>query len=106
MSKTQMRLLETAGLTSLENSAFLYRAINHKLRRRMIELVHANKRVTVTEIHKKLRLNQSKVSQHLAILRTANILISEREGKFIFYSVNYNRIKSLHHQSEALLKKS
>jgi DNA-binding transcriptional ArsR family regulator len=105
MPETSMRLLERAGMTSLKNTAGVYRAINHKLRRRIIELLHKNRRLTVTRISKKLRLNQSRASQHLAILRAANIVISEREGTFIFYSVNYNRLGSLHQYSEFLLEK-
>jgi DNA-binding transcriptional ArsR family regulator len=35
---------------------------------------------------------QSVASQHLAILRRAGIVITKREGKFIFYGVNNKRI--------------
>jgi DNA-binding transcriptional ArsR family regulator len=104
MSETSILLLEPTSITSLKHTASIYRAINHKLRRQIIELLHKNKRLTVNAIYKKLKLDQSRTSQHLAILRSANILISEREGIFIFYSVNYNRLKSLHYQSECLLK--
>jgi DNA-binding transcriptional ArsR family regulator len=104
MRQTSMQLLEPAGMISLKKSAGFYRAINHKLRRQIIELLHKNKRLKVTDIVIKLKLEQSQTSQHLAILRAANIVTTEREGKFIYYSVNYTRIQSLHHQGERLLK--
>ena len=40
-------------------------------------------------------LEQSVASQHLAILRKAGIVNTERDGKFIFYTVNYKRIDEI-----------
>lgn len=49
--------------------------------------------MTVTEIYVKLRLEQSVASQHLAILQaSAGVVQTERNGKFIFYSVNRSRL--------------
>jgi len=75
-----------------KKAALILRAINHKLRQQMVKLLDDNKKMTVTEIYVKLRLEQSVASQHLAILRRAGIVITEREGKFIHYSVNHARI--------------
>ncbi len=68
------------------------RAINHKLRQQIVKLLEENKRMNVTDIYVKLRLEQSVASQHLAILRRANIVITERDGKFIHYALNHSRI--------------
>ena len=76
----------------MKKAAMILRAMNHKLRQQMIQLLDESKKMTVTDIYVKLRLEQSVASQHLAILRRAGIVITEREGKFIYYSVNYNRI--------------
>lgn len=76
----------------MKKAAMILRAMNHKLRQQMIKLLDENKKMTVTDIYVKLRLEQSVASQHLAILRRAGIVITEREGKFIYYSVNYARI--------------
>ena len=76
----------------LRKAALVLRAVNHKLRQRMLDLLDENKRMTVTEIYVKLRLEQSVASQHLAILRSAGVVQTERNGKFIFYSVNRNRL--------------
>jgi DNA-binding transcriptional ArsR family regulator len=80
----------------IKKAALIFRAINHPLRRQMLQLLHENARMTVTEIYIKLRLEQSVASQHLAILRKAGMVNTEREGKFIFYSVNYQRLKQVH----------
>jgi DNA-binding transcriptional ArsR family regulator len=40
-------------------------------------------------------LEQSVASQHLAILRKAGVLATERDGKFIYYKLNEDRIKEI-----------
>lgn len=79
----------------LKKAALVLRAMNHKLRQQMIKMLDENKRLTVTEIYVKLRLEQSVASQHLAILRRAGIVVTQRDGKFIYYTVNYNRISEV-----------
>jgi DNA-binding transcriptional ArsR family regulator len=99
--------IESQGL---RKGAMVFRAINHSLRRQMLELIHQSARMTVTEIYIKLRLEQSVVSQHLAILRKAGFVQTERQGKFIFYAVNYERVKQIHKTaqdlSESVLEKN
>ncbi|WEK36615.1 MAG: metalloregulator ArsR/SmtB family transcription factor [Candidatus Pseudobacter hemicellulosilyticus] len=70
----------------------ILRALNHKLRQQILKLIDEHKRLTVTEIYVRLRLEQSVASQHLAILRRAGIVKTERDGKFIYYSVNSARV--------------
>ena len=88
----------------LKKAALILRAINHKLRQQIMKLVHQNGKMTVTEIYVKLRLEQSVASQHLAILRKAGFVNTARDGKFIFYSVNYDRLDSVHSIVHDLLK--
>ena len=88
----------------LKKAALVLRAINHKLRQQILKLIHQNERMTVTEIYVKLRLEQSVASQHLAILRKAGYVSTFRDGKFIYYSVNYERLQEVHTYSQNLLK--
>jgi len=78
-----------------KKAAMILRAINHKLRQSIIKLLESNGKLTVTEIYVKLRLEQSVASQHLAILRKAGIVKTEREGKFIYYSLDKKRIAKI-----------
>ena len=80
---------------NIKKAAMVLRALNHKLRQQILKTVHENKRIDVTDIYVKLRLEQSVASQHLAILRKAGILSTERFGKFIFYSINSSRIEEI-----------
>jgi len=79
----------------LRRAVLTLRAVNHKLRKQMIELLEEHKKLTVTEIYVKLRLEQSVASQHLAILRRAGVVKTERDGKFIYYSLNKDRIAEI-----------
>ncbi len=75
-----------------KKASLILRALNHKLRQQMVKIIDEHKTITVTELYVKLRLEQSVASQHLAILRRAGIVITKRDGKFIHYTVDYNRI--------------
>jgi DNA-binding transcriptional ArsR family regulator len=82
-------------LYNLKKAAMVLRAINHKLRQQVLKLIDENGKMTVTEIYVKLRLEQSVASQHLAILRKAGFVKTERDGKFIYYAVNTERLEEL-----------
>jgi DNA-binding transcriptional ArsR family regulator len=87
----------------LKKAALVLRAMNHKLRQQMIKLLDESERMTVTEIYVKLRLEQSVASQHLAILRRAGIVITQRDGKFIYYAINYGRVVEVNQFVEDLV---
>ncbi|MBI5857896.1 MAG: helix-turn-helix transcriptional regulator [Sphingobacteriales bacterium] len=83
------------NLLEVKKAALIIRAVNHKLRQQMLKLIDEQGKITVTDLYQKLFLEQSVVSQHLAILRKAGFVKTAREGKFIFYSINANRFGEL-----------
>ena len=85
-------LILKIDLHNLKKAALVLRAVNHKLRQQILKLIDEHGRVTVTELYVKMRLEQSVASQHLAILRKAGFVKTVRDGKFIYYSVNINRM--------------
>lgn len=91
-------------LLQLKKAALILRAINHKLRQQILKLIHQKEKITVTEIYVKLRLEQSVASQHLAILRKAGFVTTVRDGKFIYYSVNNQRLQEVNRFAQDLLK--
>jgi DNA-binding transcriptional ArsR family regulator len=102
----EMLLAEPAlaiDLVTVKKAALIFRAVNHPLRQHMLQLLHKNARMTVTDLYVKLRLEQSVTSQHLAILRQACFVNTERNGKHIFYSVNYQQLVKIHTVSGELL---
>jgi len=82
-------------LLNVKKAGLIIRAVNHKLRQQILKLIDESGKITVTELYVKLRLEQSVASQHLAILRKAGFVKTVRDGKFIYYSVNTDRLKEL-----------
>jgi DNA-binding transcriptional ArsR family regulator len=85
----------TIDVNQLKKAAIILRAINHKLRLQILKLIHTKQQIIVSDIYSKLRLEQSVTSQHLAILRRAGFVTTERDGKRIYYSVNYPRLQEV-----------
>ena len=96
--------LLTLDLLNVKKAALILRAVNHKLRQQIIKLIDEHGKMTVTEIYVKLRLEQSVASQHLAILRKAGFVKTDRDGKYIFYSINISRLQEINGFVEDLLK--
>jgi DNA-binding transcriptional ArsR family regulator len=80
---------------NLRKAVLALRAVNHRLRQEMIEFLQERDQTTVTDIYVKLRIEQSVASQHLAILRRAEIVDTTRDGKFIYYSLNEDRLATI-----------
>ena len=79
----------------LETATDVIRALAHPLRLRIIDFIDKKKRINVNKIYNTLELEQSITSQHLRILRLAGLVNTTREGKQIFYTVNYDNIEGV-----------
>ena len=88
----------------VKKSSLILRALNHKLRQQVLKLLEEQSKLTVTEIYVQLRLEQSVASQHLAILRRAGIVKTQREGKFIYYLLNDQRLVAINSCVVELIK--
>lgn len=87
----------------LRRAVLVLRAVNHKLRQRIIDLLDEFEAMTVTDIYIKLRLEQSVASQHLAILRRAGVVETVRDGKFIYYRLDKERLAQISRLIEELV---
>lgn len=75
-------------LAVVKSAVLILRSVNHPLRQQILQLINDNKRINVSDIYIKLRLEQSVASLHLSILRRAHMVITQREGQVIYYSIN------------------
>lgn len=91
MSTTTTQPLQIQSIL-LRKAIHAIRAVNHELRMQMLQHMHQNERITVSELYERLNLQQSVASQHLAILRREGFVLTKRAGKHIYYSVNYERL--------------
>lgn len=88
----------------LRKSVLVLRAVNHKLRQDMIKLIEQEGKMTVTDLYVKLRIEQSVASQHLALLRRSGVVVTTRDGKYIYYSVDSERLDDINKLLEKLVK--
>jgi DNA-binding transcriptional ArsR family regulator len=76
----------------LEEVASKLRAVAHPMRVAIIQILDENKQLNVTQIYKKLGIEQATASHHLNILKTKGVLGSKRDGKQTFYSIKQDSI--------------
>ena len=76
------------------------RAYNHQLRQRILTLLQQKGPMTVTDIFIQLRLEQSVASQHLGILRKADLVCTKPDGKHIYYTVKESSVRQLKNLAE------
>lgn len=79
----------------LRTAVLRLRAVDHDLRKSIIDYLDEYGGTKVTDIYLHFRLEQSVVSQHLAIMRRAKVLHAVREGKEIYYSINYDVLRQI-----------
>ena len=89
-----MQIMEL-NLGQFQKSANLLKAIAHPARIAIISILDDGQKLTVTEIHKKIKLGQSSTSHHLGILRNLGLLTSLREGRNTYYSLKYSSLLDL-----------
>jgi DNA-binding transcriptional ArsR family regulator len=104
MQTQTMQMPVKIDYLNVKKAALVLRALNHKLRQQMIKMLEENNKMTVTDLYIQLRLEQSVASQHLAILRRAGIVKTERDGKYIYYRVNEDRVTQINQIVDNLLK--
>ncbi len=88
MRKAKVNINKEKLLVSSE----VLRALAHPLRMQILEFIDQNEMINVNKIYNTLKLEQSITSQHLRILRLAGLVETERNGKFIHYSINYDKV--------------
>lgn len=87
----------------LEQATEVLRAVAHPIRIAIIDLLKLKKKLSVTEIHEHLEIEQAIASHHLRILKDKQILISQREGKNTFYSLRSGDYSKIIQSLEKLL---
>jgi len=82
-------------INKLEMAASKLRAMAHPMRIAIIDLLNINEQMSVTQIFKKLRIEQASASHHLNILKNKGVLVSRRDGKKIYYSIKSQTLKEI-----------
>lgn len=85
MKQTKVRF----NSDKLNYSCNLMRALAHPLRLKILEYIDQKGETNVNKIYHQLQIEQSITSQHLKILRLAGVVLDRREGKKVYYTINY-----------------
>lgn len=64
-----------------------FKALSDPTRREILELLK-EKRLTAGEIASHFQMTNATVLHHLAVLRKADLISDDRDGKFIYYELN------------------
>lgn len=65
----------------------LFKALSDPTRRRILQLLKKGDR-TATDIMKEIRISQPTLSHHLDVLKRARLIVGEREGQYIRFSLD------------------
>ena len=65
----------------------IFKALNGPTRREILELLK-KKDMTAGEIADQFHISKPSISHHLDLLKQAELVVSVKEGQFIFYSIN------------------
>ena len=66
--------------------ARIFRALSHPTRIAILEVLR-ERELSARAIQEKLGIEQTNLSQHLAILRSHQIVVNRKEGNQVFYSL-------------------
>lgn len=76
-----------------KSSSTLFNILSNSDRIKILSLL-IKQEMDVNEIHEKLKISQSRTSQHLKLLKLNNLVEEHREGKHVYYKVkNPNILK-------------
>lgn len=67
--------------------AGVFQALAHPTRIAIVELLRDEKAVSVSRIYEELGLEQANASQHLAVLRSKQVVVGRKNGNQVFYSL-------------------
>jgi DNA-binding transcriptional ArsR family regulator len=79
----------------LENVANMLKAIAHPMRIAILDMLDNGKRMTVSEIHQQLGIEQATASHHLGILKDKGVLSSKRDGKNTYYYIKHENFSKM-----------
>lgn len=65
----------------------VFKALNDPTRREILELLKA-KDMTAGEIADQFHISFPSISHHLDLLKQAKLVIAEKEGQYVYYSLN------------------
>ena len=86
--KEKIKRIPEEQINSVSN---LFSILSNSGRIKILWILKKKKSLNVHEIQKELKINQSNVSQHLALLKLHKLVTEERKGKEIYYRLTASK---------------
>ncbi|HEY6979260.1 MAG TPA: autorepressor SdpR family transcription factor [Chitinophagaceae bacterium] len=72
----------------------LFQALSDPTRRKILDMLK-KKDLTAGEIADAFNISRPSISHHLDILKRANLVVAEKQGQFVAYSINTTELDEL-----------
>lgn len=86
-----------------EKAARIFKVLSVKTRVQMIELLK-RRTLCVKALAKTLNITPAAVSQHLRVLRDADLVIADKQGYFVHYRVNGKTLADWNQTAKRILE--
>ena len=81
------------------STVLLYRALADDTRRKIVSLLLGNN-YCVSELARVLKISESAVSQHLKVLKEADLLTGGKRGYYMHYDIDREKLRALAREIE------
>ncbi len=82
----------------------VFKALSDETRLRIFKILQERKEVCVCEIMQALNISQSRASRNLGILKDAGFVNDRRDGLWVYYSINNDKVNEYHSAVNELVK--
>ncbi|MEM7370479.1 MAG: autorepressor SdpR family transcription factor [Bacteroidota bacterium] len=72
----------------------LFKALNDPTRRKILEMLR-ERNMTAGEIAEGFEMSKPSISHHLDLLKRADLVIAEKKGQFVYYSLSTSVLDDL-----------
>lgn len=91
-TRTEGHLMTTPKKEFYRRHAEMCGAFAHPLRLELLQLLHERGEATVSDLAEATGMRMANLSQHLAIMRSTNMVLSRKEGVSVYYRLSDPRI--------------
>ena len=88
--------------SQISKATRVFKALSVEARVRMVELLKGHA-LCVNALARELNITPAAVSQHLRVLREADLLVPDKRGNFVHYRVNESTLAEWREQADRLL---
>ncbi|MBU0534163.1 MAG: metalloregulator ArsR/SmtB family transcription factor [Candidatus Omnitrophica bacterium] len=82
----------------------VFKALSDETKLRILKILQERNEICVCEIMQALNISQSRASRNLGILKNAGFITDRRDGLWVYYSINKEKVNEYHIAINKLIK--